>query len=64
MAIPTTAVHRPGRRIATHPLATAVALLVAAAGTWLSWVVGSPFVPTAAWIVLALAAGYAVSGSV
>jgi hypothetical protein len=64
MTSPITVAARRGRRAATHPLATAAVLLTTAAGTWGLWAVGAPYAPTLAWVVLALAAGYAVSGSV
>ena len=56
-------VARTGRRWVTHPLAPTAVLLPAAAGV-LAWAgLGGPQ-PTLAWVVLALAAGYSVSGSV
>lgn len=52
------------QRTATHPLTTAVAILAAAVVVCLLWTAKLPAAPALAWAVLALAAGYAVSGSV
>jgi len=52
------------RRALTHPMATSVWVAAAAAAVCLMWMANLPVAPTLAWAVLALAAGYAVSGSV